>query len=277
MMRQKNELRPYQERIATHLYEHDEALCVLRPGGGKTVTALTAIEELLRDRVIRHALVIAPKRVARVVWPDEIDLWKHTTKLRYAILDGHPLQREGLLGRIPVAARDITIVGLDVAQWLIEHLGRVDPTSPLFDLLVIDEISRLRNPTGKRAKALAKAAGRWKMVWGLSGTLRPNGPQDLFMPARVALRGKLWGRSFYSWRKEHFYPTDRMGYEWKALPGEEEKLNEQIAPYIATVAEGELKQPKPQIILDYVELPRAARDAYDSMHRRLASSITSRS
>jgi len=88
-MRQKNELRPYQERIATHLYEHDEALCVLRPGGGKTVTALTAIEELIRDGVIRHALVIAPKRVARVVWPDEIDLWAHTTKLRYAILEGH--------------------------------------------------------------------------------------------------------------------------------------------------------------------------------------------
>ena len=270
-MRQKNELRPYQERIATHLYEHDEALCVLRPGGGKTVTALTAIEELIRDGVIRHALVIAPKRVARVVWPDEIDLWAHTTKLRYAILDGSPSQREGLLGRIPVSMRDITIVGLDVAQWLTEHLSKVDPTSPLFDLLVIDEISRLRNPTGKRAKALAKAAGRWKMVWGLSGTLRPNGPQDLFMPARVALRGKLWGKSFYSWRKEHFYPTDRMGYEWKALPGEEEKLNEQIAPYIATVAEGELKQPKPQIILDYVDLPRDARDAYDSMHRRLVA------
>ena len=270
-MRQKNELRPYQERIATHLYEHDEALCVLRPGGGKTVTALTAIEELIRDKVIRHALVIAPKRVARVVWPDEIDLWAHTTKLRYAILDGSPSQREGMLGYIPVAARDITIVGLDVAQWLVDRLATIGQASPLFDLLVIDEISRLRNPTGKRAKALAKAANRWKMVWGLSGTLRPNGPQDLFMPARVALRGKLWGKSFYSWRKEHFYQTDRMGYEWAVLPGEEPKLNEQIAPYIATVAEGELKQPEPQIILDYVELPATARAAYDSMHKRLVA------
>src|SRR6187549_382969 len=69
-MRQKNELRPYQDRIATHLYENDEAMVVLRPGGGKTISALTAIAELLRDNVIRHALVIAPKRVARSVWPD---------------------------------------------------------------------------------------------------------------------------------------------------------------------------------------------------------------
>ena len=43
-MRTKSELRSYQDRIATHLYNHDEALCVARPGGGKTISALTAIE-----------------------------------------------------------------------------------------------------------------------------------------------------------------------------------------------------------------------------------------
>src|SRR6187399_318090 len=122
-MRQKTELRPYQERIATHLYEHDEALCVLRPGGGKTVTALTAIEELIRDKVIRHALVIAPKRVARVVWPDEIDLWKHTTRLRYQLLDGSPVHREAQLAY--VGDEDLTIVGLDIAQWLCGELAEL--------------------------------------------------------------------------------------------------------------------------------------------------------
>jgi hypothetical protein len=34
-VRHLDELRPYQQRIATHLYDHDAALCVLRPGGGK--------------------------------------------------------------------------------------------------------------------------------------------------------------------------------------------------------------------------------------------------
>ena len=77
-MRQKTELRPYQDRIATDLYNHDCRFAIVRPGGGKTVAALTAIRELLDDSVIRHALVIAPKRVARVVWPDEIALWAHT-------------------------------------------------------------------------------------------------------------------------------------------------------------------------------------------------------
>jgi hypothetical protein len=246
-------------------------MAVLRPGGGKTVTALTAIEELISDKVIRHALVIAPKRVARVVWPDEIELWKHTTKLRYTVLDGSPLQREMGLLDANVLSRDITIVGLDITQWLCEQLGKTKAENPLFDLLVIDEISRLRNPKSKRAAALAKLSPLFRMIWGLTGTLRPNSAQDLFMPARVVTRGKLWGRSFYKWQKTHFYPTDFQQYNWAPLPGHEDQLNAEIAPYIATVSDGELIQPEPTIVFDKVELPQLARDRYDSMERKLIS------
>jgi len=202
-MRQKNELRPYQDRFATALYENDELLLVARPGFGKTIAALTAITELLRDKVIRHALVIAPKRVATVVWPDEIDSWAHANSLRYAILDDIPSQREFLLTPRLVAQRDVTLIGIDLVPWLVKQLEKLPEGHPMFDLLVIDEASRLRNPTGKRAQALSKLAPRWKMIWGLTGTLRPSGPLDLFMPSRVVTRGKLWGRSFYSWRKKN--------------------------------------------------------------------------
>jgi hypothetical protein len=272
-MRAKSELRPYQDRVATFLYENDEAMVVLRPGGGKTIAALTAITELLRDKVIRHALVIAPKRVATVVWPDEIDSWAHANSLRYAILDDIPTQREFLLTPRLVAQRDVTLIGIDLVPWLVKQLEKLPEGHPLFDLLVIDEASRLRNPTGKRAQALAKLAPRWKMIWGLTGTLRPSGPLDLFMPSRVVTRGKLWGRSFYAWRKQHFYPVDFQGYEWEPLPGAEAKLNEQIAPLIVTVKDGELKQPEPTIVLDRVTLPTAARAQYDSMQRLLFAKI----
>jgi len=134
---------------------------------------------------------------------------------------------------------------------------------------VIDEISRLRNPKGERAKALAKQAHRFKMIWGLSGTLRPSGPEDLFMPARVVTKGKLWGRSFYSWRKARFYPADYNGYTWSPFPGAEDQINADLAPYVATVAEGELIQPEPTIIFDKVQLPPDARAQYDDMERKM--------
>ena len=98
-MRRKDELRPYQNKIATALYESDEKIAVARPGGGKTIAGLTAIQELKRDGHIRHALVLAPKRVARIVWPDEIKEWAHARGLKYAVLAGTPKQRAEYAGR----------------------------------------------------------------------------------------------------------------------------------------------------------------------------------
>jgi len=82
-------------------------------------------------------------------------------------------------------------------------------------------------------------------------------------------RGKLWGRSFWQWRKQHFYPTDYMGYDWAPLPGAEEKLNAALAPLTVTVAEGEMPTVTPTIVLDKVELPPAARRQYRDMQARL--------
>jgi hypothetical protein len=269
-MREKSELRAYQQRIASALYENDEKIAVARPGGGKTVAALTAIEELLRDKHIRHALVIAPKRVARMVWPDEIALWAHTAGLSYQVLTGTPQQRAIGLAEAHAGTVDITIVGIDIVEWLVDALVKLPDDSRLFDLLVIDEVSRLRNPSGVRARRLLRYAKRWRMIWGLTGTLRPSGAEDLFMPATVVTRAKLWGKSFYSWRKDRFYPLDYNGYTWAPLPGAEERINAELAPLCVTLRDDELPQlPELSIIFDRVELPAAARKQYQDMEEKL--------
>jgi SNF2 family DNA or RNA helicase len=269
-MRQKSDLRAYQDRIAGFLYEHDAALAVLRPGSGKTIAALTAIEELIQGSIIRHALVIAPKRVARSVWPDEILAWAHTKRLRYAVLSGPPSERKALLGT--VAERDLSIIGIDLIPWLLGVIDHIPADHPLWDLLVIDEVSKLRDPTGKRAKTLTRQVHRWSMIWGLSGTLRPSSALDLFMPSRVVTKGRIWGKSYYKWRDQYFYPKDQWGYEFLPFPGAETKLNTELAPYVVTLAEDEVPQlPELQIILDEIELPHEARQAYDEMERKLVT------
>ena len=267
-MRQQTDLHRYQERIATFFYENDQAICTARPGSRKTAAALTAIVELLRDKVIRHALVLAPKRVARATWPDEIALWAHMQGLYYAVLTGSPTERAAALAS--TSQRQMTIIGLDLIGWLIEQLAKLPDDHPLLDLLVIDEISKLRNPKGKRANALAQQARRWKMIWGLSGTLRPNGPQDLFMPARIVTRGKLWGRSFYQWRQKNFYQSDPYGYDWSPLPGAENRLNTEIAPLITTLGPDDMIElPELSVIIDRVELPEEAWLQYDLMRTEM--------
>ena len=272
-MRHLDELRPYQQRIATHLYDHDAALCVLRPGGGKTIAALTAIVDMLDQQVIRHALIIAPKRVARMVWPDEIDDWAHTVGLRYVVLDGGPCERGMMMGLAYVGAREVTIAGLDILPWLIGTIHSHPPHTPIWDLLVIDEISRLRNPAGVRLKALAKQVHRWRTVWGLSGTLRPNSALDLFGPVRAVTKGALWGKSYYTWRGKHFHPVDYKGYDWRPLPGAEDKLNQDIAPLTLMVQEDEIPKVEPTVVIDRVELPGGARLEYDRMQRSLMAKV----
>ena len=269
-MRAKSELRPYQQRIASALYESDEKIAVARPGGGKTIAGLTAIQELIRDKHIRHALVIAPKRVARMVWPDEIKLWAHTQGMSYQVLTGTPQHRNIGLAEAHAGQFDITIVGIDIVEWLVEQLAKLPEDSRLFDLLVIDEVSKLRDPSGVRARRLLKHAKRWRMVWGLTGTLRPSGAEDLFMPATVVTRGALWGKSFYSWRKTRFYPLDYQGYTWAPLPGAEELINQELTPLCVTLRDDELPQlPELSIVFDRVELPAAARKQYEDMHEKL--------
>jgi len=182
-------LRSYQERAATWLYEHDAAFLIAPLGAGKGAAALTAFADLVRDQHRRHALVIAPKLVAMTAWPQEVASWTHLQHLRVAVLDGGPTRRRALLAA--TRARELTVIGVDNVPWLVDELAGVADAHPLFDLLVIDETSRLKDPSGKRARALLKIAGRFRTRWGLTGTPRPNSSLDLFMPTAIITDGAL--------------------------------------------------------------------------------------
>jgi SNF2 family DNA or RNA helicase len=267
-LRPKSDLRPYQQRLATYLYEHDQGIAVVRMGGGKTIASLTAIGELINSGEINHALIVAPKRVAEKTWPDEIAGWAHTTGLRYELLNGSPIDRaDGLDRRFD---RRLTIIGIDNLQWLIDRLEKLPVTDPIFDCLVLDEISRLRSPKSKRAKALAKVINRFRNRWGLTGTPRPNGYEDLFMPARLITCSKLWGRSFYTWRDAHFYPTDYMRYHWKVKPGQDNLLVDDFRTISMTLDDADMPElPEITTLVNEIRLPDELARDYRRMQRTL--------
>jgi hypothetical protein len=269
-------LRGYQQRAATWLYEHDAAFLIAPLGAGKGAAALTAFADLRRDGHRRHVLVIAPKLVATTVWPDEVTAWPHTAHLRFGVLDGSPEGRWALLAATP--AREITAIGVDLVPWLVDELAAVADGHPLFDILVIDETSRLKDPGGKRSRALLRIAGRFRTRWGLTGTPRPNSSRDLFMPTAIITNGALWGRAFVPWQKRHFRPRDPFGREWVALPGAEER----IAPEFGTVAMAVAAKDMPDlpplnVVVTPIRLPDAVMASYRTMARELFADIEGRS
>jgi hypothetical protein len=272
-VRQKSELRSYQQRVIKHLYEHDEAMAVLKMGAGKTASVLTAIAELIDDGVIEHALVVAPKRVANMVWPAEIEGWEHLRHLKYAVLNGSPRRRADLLNE--TYKRQVTIIGIDNVQWLVDILKPLSPRHPIFNCLVIDETSKLKDPTSKRGKALFTIADRFKLRWGMTGTPIPNSLLDLFAPMKIISNGELWGKSFYKWQQAHFYPLDRNGYRWQVLPGHDAGLLADAASLSIALGEGEMPDlPELSILVEGVVLPEEARRLYHQMEYRLFAGLT---
>ncbi len=272
LLRPKSALRPYQNRLATKFFEHDGHIAVLPMGGGKTISALTAIQELLDEKVIRHALVLAPKRVATLVWPEEIQSWAHTAGLNYAVLTGGPDKRAAALAAAPY--RDLTICGIDNVQWLIEQIKDLPADHPIFDRLVIDEISRMRNPTSKRGKAIKQIMARFRGIWGLTGTPRPNGFEDLFNPYTIVSKAEIWGPSFYKWRERYFYTTDWNGYDWSVLPGADARLLADASHWSTTLADADMPElPELTVVEHKVKLPAEARRVYRQMERDLFSDI----
>jgi SNF2-related domain len=269
-------LRSYQQRLATFLYERDAAFAIAPLGAGKGAAALTALAELIRDGHRRHGLVIAPKLVATTVWPDEIASWLHLQHLHAAVLDRGPESRRALLAT--ASAREVTVIGVDLVPWLAGELAGVADDHPLFDMLIIDETSRFKDPSGKRSRALLKIAGRFRTRWGLTGTPRPNSSRDLFMPAAIITNGALWGRAFVPWQKRHFRPRDPFGREWVALPGAEKQIAANFGTIAMTVADEDMPDLPPlNVVVTPVKLPDAIMATYKMMARELFATIEERS
>lgn len=210
-MRERKDLRPSQARIVKEICESRGLQVVLPMGSGKTATALTAIRDLLDAHQIRGAIVLAPVRVALTTWPDEIKKWAHLHDTDLVVLKGSPDRRMRLLNE----DHEVYVCSIDNITWLIDVLRKMGPHDPRWDMLVIDELSRFKSPRGERAKKLARFAERFGAIIGLTGTPRPNGWEDQYMPLRIVSAGEAWGGvGFDAWRSDHFKSEDPFGYKW---------------------------------------------------------------
>mgnify|MGYP000447087258 CR=1 FL=1 len=89
----------YQQYAIEYIETHEVAAVLLDMGLGKTAITLTALYDLLFDYFeITRVLVIAPLRVARNTWPQEIEKWDHLKDIRYSVAVG---TEKGTAGCIP--------------------------------------------------------------------------------------------------------------------------------------------------------------------------------
>nr|DAW18448.1 MAG TPA: Chromatin remodeling complex ATPase [Bacteriophage sp.] len=256
----------YQRYATEYIESHPEAAVFLDMGLGKTSITLTALNNLLFDYFdVHRILVIAPLRVARNTWSDEIEKWDHLHNLTFAIAVGSEKERLEALRK----QADITMINRENLQWLIEKSGQ--PFE--YDMVVIDELSSFKNHQAKRFKALMKARPKVKRIVGLTGTPSSNGLMDLFAEFKILDMGMRLGRFIGQYRNTYFKPDKVNGpivYSYKLLPGAEDAIYEKISDItISMKAADHLKMPELVNTKYMVHLSEKEKKKYEDMKAEL--------
>lgn len=231
----------YQKYATEFIESHPIAAVILQMGLGKTVCTLTAIEHLMYDTFeVSKVLIVAPLRVAKVTWSDEIDKWDHLSHLTYSVAVGSEKERLSALKK----KADLYMINRENLQWLIEKSGL--PFD--YDMVVLDELSSFKSWQSKRFRAFMKVRPKVQRVVGLTGTPSSNGLMDLFAEFKCLDMGERLGRFITQYRNAFFIP-DRMNgqvvYSYKLRPFSEEEIYRRIGDItISMKALDHLKMPE---------------------------------
>lgn len=247
-------LRPYQDEAADFLYERDRAMILAPVGAGKTAITLTAMQAMVNDGYASRFLVLAPKRVCTDVWPIEARKWAPLLHCRTAI--GTPRSR----GEALDSDAHIVAINYDNIGWLAEQ------DLLLFDAIVFDELTKLKNPSGSRFKALHKVMGQFSIRWGLTGSFTSNGLEDVFGQCKI-IDEQLLGRSKGAFLQQYFVCMNRDFGEWLPRPGALPLVMERIKPATYVLEPGEYKDKLPECHVVQVRCSMADRAPYQKMQR----------
>lgn len=255
--------RPYQAEAIGRMVDQPYHLLALRMGAGKTVAALTAIGELMHDRFeVGKTLIVAPKRVAELVWHTEAAKWDHTKALEIVRVLGPEKERVKALSQ----QADVYVINRENFAWLVELWGDAWP----FECVVIDENRGFKDRASKSWKALKRVRGQIERLYILTGTPAPNSLLELWPQISILDSGRRLGTGLTKYRDRWFVPDKRNGmivYSWRLKPGAAEEIYAAVADVMLSV-EGGVQLPDR---IDNVVEVAFDMDRYDEMKNTFVS------
>lgn len=266
--------RPYQIPIAQHIIRTPRCAVWADMGMGKTSAVLYALSVL--DLVKPHkTLILAPLRVARSVWPQEVAKWAEFAHMRVQPILGDAGDRLAALRE----DADIYTINYDNLTWLAENIKGPWP----YDVIVADESTRLKGyrtrQGGKRARALADKAftRQGARFITLTGTPAPNGLQDLWGQYFFLDKGLALGRSFAAFSSRWFMRDPRGGIYGRLIPqaharGEIEQRIRRLT--ISVRAEDWFKDLQNPVVRNIVvDMPEKAKKIYADFAREMYAEL----
>jgi len=242
-------------------------------GLGKTVSTLTAISDLRDSLDVHKTLVIAPKRVARKTWSDEIEEWAHIKHLKVSIAVGTAKERLAALE----AEADVYMINRENCEWLFNQFVKgtgkkqklIRPWP--WDTVVLDESQSFKSQSSKRWKAVRRLRKFYDRCIQLTGTPAPNGYLDLWAQFALLDRGQRLGFTEKAFKDRWMNAPSRYDpsnkYEMKG-DWARKQIQEAVADItISMNAEDYLDLPPVMYNPVVVTLTRKQQETYEEMAR----------
>jgi hypothetical protein len=235
-MRQRSDFFTHQPIVVDFIKNKSAPGCAawVPMGGAKTVSGLTAFLDLQENFDSRHALVIAPLRVARKVWSDEIDEWAHLKGLTVSKIIGTEKQRCEALRR----RADIHTINRENVVWLQDQFiqGKKQIKVWPWDLVFLDEAQSFKSQSSKRWKALRRLRRLFPRLVQLTGTPTPNGYGDLWAQMYLLDGGQRLGATESAYHDRWFIEKRGDGYStWILKPGADKEIQNAIQDIVLSV------------------------------------------
>lgn len=202
------------------------------------------------------ALVVGPKRVVEVAWPEELATWR--PDLTYAVAAGSPAKREAALR----ADVDVVLLGRD-------NLAKVASASR-FRTVILDESSSYKSVSSSRFRAARKLFKETEWIWALTGTPAAERLSDIWTQVFLLDRGQRLETAKGRFLTRYFVPEPapwNHGIRYDKLKdGAAEKIYSKISDIALSMStEGRVDLPEVTHNWITVPLPSKARRAHDQM------------
>lgn len=214
----------------------------VKPGQGKT---LIILKWLISRKHAPKCLLICPHRLFDNAWLDEVRKFKAFKKLKIVCIYGE--NKQSALHRIKKGDFHLAMTSPDTfvrlwkdERWIFKH----------FRQLVIDEVTKFKNPGGvrfKKMRFMLKANPQIKQRICMTGTPKPNGYNQLFSMFWIVGKTEVFNGDQFErdYRNIYFRVDPHMKYVFTLMPFMRDIIDNRLKKWVFQPKKSEYRKMPP--------------------------------
>lgn len=263
----RDQLRTYQRQMIALGKKNPCMAWWVDMGMGKSSASATLVSDLMENFLVLHVLIVAPKQVATITWPEQLREWEHLRKLSWSLITGTQEERiQAIMTRA-----DIHIISQDNVDWLLRTVGKQWP----WDMIILDEAHGFKNQSTRRWKAInaLRKANKYDRMIQLTATPSSQDISDLWGQIYLLDAGQRLGSTEKAF-KTRWFEYSKKTKQQELKEGAEQEIRDLLGD-ICFHLDCNDHLNMPELIHNRVEIdmPPKALAAYKKFEKSLALQI----